>query len=195
MRLLLPALFLAAACGLAACAGEPDPAADVALDGSPVEETPDDLDVTTDASADARTVYGVVTRTPELSTLAALVDAAGLRETLADADAALTLFAPSDAAFEALGADALGALRGNPEAARALLLDHALSTRMFAADVFDDMGIESLAGTELVLDASGEAVTVRDGTGVTATVVEADLDADNGVVHVVDAVLSGPNAP
>ena len=189
--LVLAALVLA----LAACGGEPEPSPALAPGPGAASSLDGPLDGGLDPADDARTIYGVVGRTPELSTLAALVDAAGLRDVLADPDAALTLFAPSDAAFDALGADALDALRSNPEAARALLLDHALSTRMLSGDVLDGLGIETMAGREIALAAGPDGVTVRDGTGVTAAVVEADLDADNGVVHVIDAVLSGPDAP
>lgn len=179
-----PLVFVVLAVLAAGCGSETEPAPEPtpSADAPPV--------------ADARqTVYRVVAETPELSTLAGLVETAGLRETLADPDAALTLFAPTDAAFDALGPDALNALRANPEAARALLLDHALSARLLSADVFDDLAIETLAGSEVTFAGGADGLTVRDGTGVAASVVQPDLDADNGVVHLIDAVLSGPNAP
>lgn len=136
-----------------------------------------------------QTVYDVVAASPRLSTLAGLVQAAGLRETLADTARTYTLFAPENGAF----ADAdLDALRADPEALRQRLLAHLLGNRTLSGDVFGEITIETVGGPEITLDANEAGVTVRDRTGTTATVTEPDLDADNGVVHLVDAVLTGP---
>ena len=60
---------------------------------------------------------------------------------------------------------------------------------MLAADVFAPISIETVSGAEIEVDApSPGAVTVRAG-GTTATVTDADLDAANGVIHIIDAVL------
>ncbi len=97
------------------------------------------------------------------------------------------MFAPSNAAFEALGADALAALRADPEALRARLAGHALSYRIFSGDVLDEQTVVSVGGQEMTL-VPGDPLTVRAG-GATARVATPDLDADNGVIQVIDAVL------
>lgn len=178
--LLLPLALLLAACG-------PDADAPAAPERVPTEPAA--------PAASSQTVADVVASTPSLSTLAGLIEAAGADGVLRDVDGAYTLFAPSDDAFAALEAGALDALRQNPDALRALVLDHTLSNRTYAPDVFDEITIETVAGSEVTLLPTAGGLTVRDGTGVSADVVTADLDADNGVVHVIDAVLSGPNAP
>ncbi len=177
------ALLLALALGAAACADAPEPAA---------EPTPAAPAADADPTTGRQTAYDVVAANPSLSTLAGLVDAAGLADALRDTSRVLTVFAPSNAAFSALDADALDALRADPDALRPLLLAHVLDTRMLSGDVFGELTIESLAGSPLTLNADDDGVTVTDAQGTTATVTDADLDAENGVVHVVDAVLAGP---
>ena len=176
MRLALT-LFLAAA--VLGCS-DPDPA--------PPPPSPDPS-VTGPAETGRQSVADVVAASPRLRTLGRLLEASGLRETLADTSTAYTLFAPSDEAFSALGDDAVAALEADPDAAREALLAHALPTRMLSVDVFPDLSIETLAGTELSFAEVDGALAVRSG-GTTARITDADLDADNGVVHVVDAVLA-----
>ena len=175
-------LSLLFAVGLAACADdEPAPAVDVAPAVVP--------------AADARqTVYDLASVSPRLSTFAALVEAAEVDAILRDTAQVFTVFAPSNSAFDALGAETLDALRSDPDRARALLLAHVLPTRMLSGDIFGGIGIESSAGPTITLDASGESVTLTDETGTQASVIEADLDAENGVLHIIDAVLAAPSS-
>ena len=181
--MLRPALVAVLAVGLAACASdEPAPPPEAVRGG--VAERP---------AAGPHTALDVVAETPELSTLAGLVEAADLGGVLRDTSQTITLFAPSDAAFAALPADALVALRNDPAALRAVLLAHVLPTRLPSADVFAEIAFESAGGPELTVDAPDGAVTVRGPAGA-GHVTTADLDAANGVVHVVDTVLALPDA-
>ena len=176
MRPALPLLLAVLAVGCA----EPDP---------PAPPGPDTTATAAPALDDGRqSVAGVVATSPRLRTLARLLDASGLAETLADTATAYTLFAPSDEAFAALGDDAVAALEADPDAARQALLAHALPTRMLSVDVFPDLAIETMGGTELSFAEADGGLAVRAG-GTTARITDADLDADNGVVHVIDAVL------
>ena len=134
------------------------------------------------------TVLGVAAAAADLSTFVDLARAAGVDAALRDTAHTLTVFAPSNAAFGALGDDALAALRDDPAALRALLLGHALPYRLFAGDVFDAQTTETLGGTEIALT-PGDPLRLGAG-GASAAVVTPDLDAGNGVVHVVDAVLA-----
>lgn len=178
------ALPLALAVALTACGDDPDPA--------PAPPAPAAERAAPEAGPVGRqTVADVLEASPRLSTLASLVEAAGLRGTLADTAGTYTLFAPENAAF---GDADLDALRADPEALRGLLLTHVLGNRTLSGDVFGEITIETLGGPEITLDASDSGVTVRGPSGATAVVTEADLDADNGVVHLVDAVLAGPAA-
>lgn len=177
MRLALPLLLAALVTGCADPA-PPDPApADTTAGAAPP------------ADAGRQSVDDVAATSPRLRTLARLLDASGLRETLADTSMAYTLFAPSDDAFAALGDDAVAALEADPDAAREVLLGHVLPTRMLSFDVFPDLSIESMSGTELSFVETGEGLAVRSGE-TTARITDADLDADNGVLHIIDAVLT-----
>ena len=139
---------------------------------------------------DARpSVTSAVAGNARLRTLDRLLTASGLDATLRDTAAVYTLFAPSDDAWAALGDDAVAALEADPDAARQALLGHVLATRMLSADVFPDLSFETVAGTEVSFAETASGLAVR-GPGGTGTITDADLDAGNGVVHVVDAVLA-----
>ncbi|WP_420457383.1 fasciclin domain-containing protein [Rubrivirga sp.] len=173
MRLFL-ALLLAALVG---CAEDPAPTPPPPTDPAPAP------------AVDGRqSVADVVSANPQLRTLARLLAASGLDATLADTATTTTLFAPTDDAFAALGDDAVAALEADPDAARAALLGHVVATRMLSVDVFPDLSIETVGGSEVSFVEAGDGLAVRSG-GTTARITDADLDADNGVVHLIDAVL------
>lgn len=161
---------------LAACADpEPDPAPAPAPGPA--------------ADEGRQTVADVAEANPQLGTLARLLDVSGLGATLADTAATYTLFAPTDAAFDALGADAVAALEADSAAARTALLDHVLATRLLSVDVFPDLAFESVGGAEITFAEADGGLAVRSG-GTTAQITAPDLDAENGVVHVIDTVLT-----
>jgi len=168
MTRLLPLLLVLAACGDPAPAPTPPP-----------DPTPAEI---------GHSVADVAAANPQLRTLARLLDVSGLRTVLADTATSFTLFAPTNAAFAALGADALAALDADSAAARAALLDHVLATRMLSIDVFPDLAFETLGGSEVTFAETQAGLAVRSG-GATAQITDGDLDADNGVVHLIDAVL------
>ncbi len=155
----------------------------------PAEPTPAPTETPSPPAADGRqSVADVVATSPRLQTLNRLLQSSGLAATLADTATAYTLFAPTDDAFAALGDAAVEALDADAEAARAALLAHVLPTRMLSIDVFPDLSIETTGGTEITFAEAGDGLAVRSG-GVTARITDADLDADNGVVHLIDTVL------
>lgn len=166
-------LVVASGCGDAGTpAAPPLPSAEAA------PEAPDE-------SAD--TVLGIAAASADLSTFVELARAAGFDAALRDTSQTLTVFAPSNAAFAALPPEALAGLRADPGALRALLAGHALPYRLFSGDVFDEQTTETLGDDEIALE-PGDPLRVRAGS-VSASVVTPDLDAANGVVHVIDAVL------
>ncbi len=175
LRLLTAALAFSA---LAACGDAESPAPEPA---PPVPDAPA-------GDAGRQSVADVVAASPRLRTTARLLAVAGLDATLRDTARTWTLFAPSDDAWAALGDDAVAGLEADPAAARATLLSHVLGTRMLSADVFPDLAFESEGGAEVSFLETDAGLAVRglDGTG---QITDADLDADNGVVHIVDAVL------
>jgi uncharacterized surface protein with fasciclin (FAS1) repeats len=133
------------------------------------------------------TIADLAASSSGLSTLAAALDAAGLTETLQGAGP-FTVFAPSDDAFAALPPGLLDALLlpENKDALTKILTYHVVPGTVMAADVMDGD----------VATVEGQSITLSTTDGVTvngATVLEADITADNGVIHVIDAVLLPPD--
>jgi len=138
------------------------------------------------ADASGSAVADVVAANPRLTMLNRLLEASGLADALRDTAATYTLFAPSDDAFAALGD---GPSAADSAAARALIEKHLLATRMLSVDVFPDLSIQTVGGTEIAFSDEGEGLAVRGPAG-SGRVTDADLDADNGVVHIIDGVLA-----
>jgi uncharacterized surface protein with fasciclin (FAS1) repeats len=126
-----------------------------------------------------------IANTPELSTLNGLVKTAGLTETL-QGPGPFTVFAPSDTAFKALKAGTLEELSKNPAKVKDLLLFHAISGAVAAKDV-KNSNAKSVTGDALALAKAGDFVTIEN-----AFVVKADVMASNGIIHIIDTVLTPP---
>ncbi len=140
------------------------------------------------AEEDGATIVRLASETPDLNTLGTLVIRAGLFDALSDTDTELTVFAPTNEAFTA-ALDALGItldeLVSDREALRNILLYHVVE-----GEVTSDM-LE--AGDVTTLNGATVTISLEDGVMVNdATVVIADVQASNGVVHVIDGVLLPP---
>jgi transforming growth factor-beta-induced protein len=135
------------------------------------------------------TIVDIAVEDGRFTTLVAAVQAAGLVETLSG-EGPFTVFAPTDEAFAKLPAGTLDELL-KPESKQALtdiLLYHVVSGKVMAADV---VGLTS-APTVLGKDAS---IKVQDGNvflNDTVQVIITDIEASNGVIHVIDTVLLPP---
>jgi uncharacterized surface protein with fasciclin (FAS1) repeats len=97
-----------------------------------------------------------------------------------------TVFAPTDEAFGLLPEGTLEALASDPEALSSILLYHVVEGKVMAADVvgLDGQMVAALSGAELAVSVDAGAVQIND-----SNVVITDIEADNGVIHVIDAVL------
>jgi uncharacterized surface protein with fasciclin (FAS1) repeats len=138
------------------------------------------------AMTEPGTIVDVAAANPDFETLVAAVTAAGLAETLSG-EGPFTVFAPTDEAFEALPEGVLDALLlpENKEALTSILTYHVVSGEVMAADV--------TAGDVPTVEGSTIAVTTDGGVKVNeANVTATDVDASNGVIHVIDAVLVPP---
>lgn len=124
-------------------------------------------------------------KAPQLTTVTKLIGEAGLTETLSGAGP-YTVFAPSDDAFKAMPPKALAALTSDKAALQALLRHHVVPGRVAAADVKPGEAA-TVQGGKVALAKAGSFVTVDE-----AVVIQADLPAANGVVHVIDRVLTPP---
>lgn len=156
---------------------------DAATDATSVESSAETA-ATTAALGDFATIADAVAGTPELSYLAVVVGESGLGEQLADPEAdPVTLFAPTDDAFEALPADVNAQLRADPALLARVLGAHIVSGAVRSTDL--------TAGPLSTMDGSTLDVTITDGTITLdeARVTTPDVATGNGIVHIVDRVL------
>lgn len=138
------------------------------------------------ASAHARAdIVDTAVGAGQFTTLAAALQAAGLVDTLKGAGP-FTVFAPTDAAFAALPAGTVDSLLKpeNRDKLVEILTYHVVPGRVTAADVMGMDSATTVQGSAIDISAAGGAVMV-DG----ARVVNADIAASNGVIHVIDKVL------
>ncbi|PJI86195.1 putative surface protein with fasciclin (FAS1) repeats [Yoonia maricola] len=116
------------------------------------------------------------------TTLVAAVEAAGLVETL-KGDGPFTVFAPTDEAFAALPAGTVEGLLEDPEALAAILTYHVVPGKVMSTDLSNEMMATTVNGADVTIMTEGGVMV--DG----ANVVAADIEASNGVIHVIDSVI------
>jgi len=155
----------------------------------PEEEQPEQPSNTDEPSAPVTvgTILDVAAGNPDFSILAAAVQATGLDSALGHPDDIYTVFAPTNAAFEALGQDTIDALLADPERLRNILLLHVLPGRIVdAAKAVEIVGYNVQAGNGevYVIDQMGDTLSIRG-----ANIVATDIPAVNGVIHVIDKVI------
>lgn len=139
---------------------------------------------------DCQTIVEIASGNPDLSTLVTAVTEAGLVETL-NGDGPFTVFAPTNAAFEALPAGTLDSLLADPTGA----LTDVLQLHVIAGEVNSEAAIAA-AGTN-VETLGGPVAVALEGESLTvggATVIQTDIEACNGIIHVIDAVITEPAA-
>ncbi len=173
-RFSILALLLAFAMVVAACSSDSDDT------------------TTTEPVMEEQSVLDLAIEAGQFSTLIAAIDAAGLAETL-EGEGPFTVLAPTDAAFEA-AFEALGItaadLLADTETLTAILTYHVLPQ---AADsqlvaTLDGSSVPTVNGQSVDINVVDGQIMINE-----ATVVSADLIADNGIVHVLDAVLLPPD--
>ena len=132
-----------------------------------------------------QTAIAVNQKTGEVSDLIAAVKRAGLADTL-NGNRQFTVFAPTDAAFERLFATlGVSGVSDIPvDTLRAVLLYHVAPGQRFSSDVLDSSRIRTLSKGFLSPSVHGGSAWIND-----ARIVTPDVDASNGVIHVIDCVL------
>ncbi|MFT4955300.1 MAG: putative surface protein with fasciclin (FAS1) repeats [Brevundimonas sp.] len=145
----------------------------------------------------SQTIVDVAVGSPDHTTLVTAVQAAGLAETLSG-EGPFTVFAPTNDAFAKLPAGTVETLvqPANRATLTAVLTYHVVAGELKAADVLAAIEagggsavLTTVQGAELTASLSGDSVILTDAAGGTATVTATDLDASNGVVHVIDTVV------
>jgi len=125
---------------------------------------------------------------PDLSTLVAALVAGKLTATLSGTGP-FTVFAPTNEAFAKIPAADLQKLLANTKELDAVLEYHVLAGKFTMRDLMAVRSAKTLEGDTVTVSGSGNVVNVND-----AKVLKADVAATNGIVHVIDTVLSLPKA-
>lgn len=128
-------------------------------------------------AAKAPTIVETAVGAGAFSTLVSAVQAADLVATL-NGEGPFTVFAPTDEAFSQLPEGAVSGLLSNPEALTSVLTYHVVAGRLTAADLLERGEVETLNGARLNI--------------AQIDVATADVAASNGIIHIIDAVLTPP---
>lgn len=145
-----------------------------------------------------KTIVDIAAGDDRFETLVAAVTAAGLVDTLSG-DGPFTVFAPTDDAFAALPEGTVEGLL-KPEMKGDLtnvLLYHVVPGKVMSGDIAEGtMGAgTALEGAKVCVTKADAGVMLDDGSGTMANVVIADIEASNGVIHVIDKVILPGTAP
>jgi uncharacterized surface protein with fasciclin (FAS1) repeats len=139
-----------------------------------------------DIAATPANVVVAANANPELSTFSKLIKQAGLEGSLEGATP-VTVFAPSDDAFKALPAATLDKLSKDPAQLKTVLGYHVVPGVKKIADFDGSQPVTTSTGAKMTVSKAGDFLTVDDGM-----VIKADQSAGNGVIHVIDRVLTPP---
>jgi uncharacterized surface protein with fasciclin (FAS1) repeats len=127
-------------------------------------------------------IVDIAVSNENFTTLVAAVQAAGLVEAL-QSPGPFTVFAPVDAAFAALPPGTVQTLVQNPPQLARILKFHVVAGKFTQSDLAKLGKVESLEGSPIPINCS-DGFEVKN-----ATVIAADIEADNGIIHVIDRVI------
>lgn len=138
---------------------------------------------------DPMSIVDVAVANGSFTTLVAALEATGLDVTLSDMDSSFTVFAPTDDAFALLGDGTIAALLDDTETLTDILTYHVIGAEIDSSAAISSAGstVEMVNGDSVGLSLDGDNLLVN-----TVTVTTVDVQADNGVIHVIDAVLMPP---
>ncbi|MGR3762092.1 fasciclin domain-containing protein [Roseobacteraceae bacterium NS-SX3] len=136
------------------------------------------------AGGHAKDIVDTAADAGSFSTLLAAAEAAGLVETL-KGEGPFTVFAPTDDAFAALPEGTVEELLKpeNKEKLTAILTYHVVAGKVMSGDLTDGMKAATVEGSEITIDLDNGVMVDE------ATVTTADVEAENGVIHVIDKVI------
>ena len=145
-----------------------------------------------EAAEPTGTIVDIALADPQFSTLVTALEAADLVETLADETAVFTVFAPTDDAFALLGTDTINSLLADIPTLTNILTYHVigdLAVDAATAISLDGSDVEMLNGDTVSVSVQDDVLYIND-----SAVIAADVVATNGVIHVIDAVLTPPES-
>ena len=145
----------------------------------------------TAGAVDDDSIAAIAIEAGDFDTLVAAVTAAGLVDVVGDcSQGPFTIFAPTDDAFAALGEVVdLEAVIADTGTLTTILTYHVVAGAVLAADVVELTEATTLAGQDVTITVDGDSVVLNDDINVIAT----DIEACNGVIHVIDGVLVPPS--
>ncbi|PZV10005.1 MAG: fasciclin [Leptolyngbya sp.] len=152
-------------------------------------EQPSAMEEPTDAeqptASTEQSIAEIAAGDEDFEILTAAIEAAGLTEALSNSDLSITVFAPTDAAFEALPEGTLDELLlpENRDQLAQLLTYHVVDGEVRSTDLTSGE-VDTLTGAPVTVTVGEESVTINE-----ANVVTADIEASNGIIHVIDTVL------
>ena len=198
LRNFIPAFICALALGLGGCNSSTVTSAGGIESGTPENTAPegDIQNAGGDSNASGTTplemmqsasgpISTKLSENPTFETFLAAATSSGVIDLLANPEELHTVFLPNDAAFDALGDDALTALMADPTALESLLRHHIIADQVIDIDQVELPTVLSpLSGGDLVLTNTGDTVAVNG-----ADVSLGNIFATNGVIHVIDTVL------
>lgn len=135
------------------------------------------------------TIVDIAIADGRFDTLVAAVVAADLAGVLSG-PGPFTVFAPTDAAFAALGEDTINALLADPATLAQVLTYHVVPGSLLAADVIAQDNLISVQGSPILVDVTDDGVFLN----VDSQVIITNIQASNGVIHVIDTVLLPPSS-
>jgi uncharacterized surface protein with fasciclin (FAS1) repeats len=174
---------------VAACGS--DDSTDETTPAETTSSAPETTEASPSETAEAADIVDTAVAAGDFTTLATALEAAGLVDTL-KGEGPYTVFAPTDDAFAALPEGTLDTLLEDPEGDLTdILTYHVVDGQVMAADVvgLDGQEVETLQGGSFTVGVDGDTVTLTDAAGNEVNVTQTDVEASNGVIHVIDGVL------
>lgn len=141
----------------------------------------------TASAAPSKNIVETASGAPQFSTLVSLVERAGLVNALSG-KRQLTVFAPTNGAFNKVPKKTLNALLKNKKLLRRVLLYHVVPGKVPAKKVVKRKGAKTLTGARVTFKVKGKRVFVNN-----ARVITPDIRASNGIVHAINRVLIPPS--
>lgn len=148
-------------------------------------------------------VFARVHDNSELSTFSQSIDSAAFADSFTDREGSYTIFAPNNAAYGNLNQqEREGMMKGenrntNMAMLHYLVVEDELTSEELLEEIENANGNYSLTtmqGETITASLQGENIVLKDAAGNTATIIQADNDASNGVIHVIDKILKPKDA-
>jgi uncharacterized surface protein with fasciclin (FAS1) repeats len=193
MRRTVILALIGAAVAVSACsssgAATPAPATPAATEAPSESMAASESPMASESAAAMKDIVDTATEAGSFKTLLTAATAAGLVDTL-KGPGPFTVFAPTDDAFAKLPEGTLDDLLKDPEALKNILLYHVVQGKVTSDQVVGLTSADTVAGPAIKISTKDGSVYLND----TVKVVTTDIEASNGVIHVIDGVLLPPSS-